>query len=678
MADGGLVYDPAAHGFTRLDAASFVLLAEWRQAGALGAAAKHAETSVLGSATEAHLKDLETFARRNGWLLPETDAEVRAIAASAAKAERRDWRWLMHSYISFRLPLIAPEPWLDRMAPVLNLLFSRAAFVVTGVLGVAAVYLATRQWAELTVAAKGLLSPSALALMGVALLVVKVWHEIGHGHMARRYGCRVPSAGVMMILGAPLFYTDVTDAWRLSDRRHRMAVAGAGVVIESMLAVAALLAWVFLPDGALRSLCFYVATGSIITSLAVNLSPFMRFDGYFLLSDGLRIPNLHAKAFTAMTWLLRRWLLGFSDPRPREIVGLHAGWLALFGVATALYRLGLFLGLALLVYHMTFKVLGFLLFVVEILWFVVRPVWRELMVWRSRRKDIRWRQGLAGVVVAFVLAVLLLAPLSTHVRMKAVIEAGQLARLHAPVSAMVSEVHVAPGAFIRAGQPVITLSSAQLSHQLAQTETRLSLLTARLARSGGDAQERALIQVLISEKASMETQRAGVAAQIDALVLRAPLDGRVMEIDREVQPGSSVSPKLRLALLSSHQGLSARAYAGAEARSRLQLSAQAWFVPEDPSAARVLLKLAAIGAAAAQIVEPAALAEPLGGDVPAVADRSGKPSATAAAFLLSFVGDGAPPVLAQRGSIHVAAASESLAARALRRAASVLIRESGV
>jgi putative peptide zinc metalloprotease protein len=105
-----------------------------------------------------------------------------------------------------------------------------------------------------------------------------------------------PGSRAALILW-PVLYTDVTETWKLASRRQRLAVGLAGVTAELVFAIFATLAWSFLPDGPLRGAAFILATSTWISTLLLNLSPFMRFDGYFVPSDWLEMPNLHGRAF---------------------------------------------------------------------------------------------------------------------------------------------------------------------------------------------------------------------------------------------------------------------------------------------------------------------------------------------------------------------------------------------
>jgi len=153
-------------------------------------------------------------------------------------------------------------------------------------------------------------------LYALTLFFVKMLHELGHAYTARHYGLRVPTMGLAFLIFWPMFYTDNSDAWKLRKRTSRMAIAGAGTLVELGLAVPATFLWSFLPDGPLRSACFLIAATTWISSLLINLNPFLRFDGYYLLSDFLNVPNLQARAFALGKWHLRRFLAGIESPCP--------------------------------------------------------------------------------------------------------------------------------------------------------------------------------------------------------------------------------------------------------------------------------------------------------------------------------------------------------------------------
>nr|WED68047.1 hypothetical protein PJ912_17895 [Pectobacterium colocasium] len=94
----------------------------------------------------------------------------------------------------------------------------------------------------------------------------------------------------------------------------------------------------FLPDGMLRSAAFMLATTTWIMTLAINLSPLMRFDGYFLLSDGLQMPNLQNRGFAIGRWQMREWLFGLGDAPPEHFPRWLQRTLVGYAFAVWIYR----------------------------------------------------------------------------------------------------------------------------------------------------------------------------------------------------------------------------------------------------------------------------------------------------------------------------------------------------
>ena len=82
-----------------------------------------------------------------------------------------------------------------------------------------------------------------------------------------------------------------SETWKLVDRRKQIVIAAAGMASELALAVFATLLWAIVPEGGVKNVLFVLATSTWVMTLAINASPFMRFDGYFVLSDSARFPQ---------------------------------------------------------------------------------------------------------------------------------------------------------------------------------------------------------------------------------------------------------------------------------------------------------------------------------------------------------------------------------------------------
>lgn len=138
---------------------------------------------------------------------------------------------------------------------------------------------------------------SALLAVLAALFVATLLHELAHGMALTGFGGVPRRAGVMLFYLSPAFFVDVTDAWRLRDRRRRAAVALAGPFVHAVLAGAASIAALAAPAAAARVLlAFALAAASIAV---FNLIPFVRFDGYLALVALLDRPHLRRDALAA-------------------------------------------------------------------------------------------------------------------------------------------------------------------------------------------------------------------------------------------------------------------------------------------------------------------------------------------------------------------------------------------
>ncbi|MDR7035668.1 putative peptide zinc metalloprotease protein [Methylobacterium sp. BE186] len=676
-----LVYDPPAHRYFEIDATGLALLQAWRAGLTPAELAERAGRALGRTVAEAEVAAFRAFAEQNGLA-----AHPGGWAAQAAQlaAGRTGWAsWLLHNYLFIRIPLVRPQAFLVRTLPHARRLASRRSLAAIGLAGLLGLMLASRQWDAFTSTFLHFLSVEGLGGYLAALAFVKVLHELGHAYAAVHRGCRVSTMGVAFMVLVPVLYTDTTDAWRLRDRRQRTLIDAAGILVELGVALLATLAWSFLPEGSLRSIAFFLATAGWAMSLAVNLNPLMRFDGYYLACDALGISNLQPRAFALARWRLREWLFDLGDPCPEAWSAGRRRAVLAYGFAVWLYRLVLFTGIAVMVYAMTFKLLGLLLFAVEIGWFVVAPIGREAAFWwRNRtRIDPAGRLRVTGGALALLL-VLLVIPVYGRVEIPAIAEPGRSARLTAAAPGRIEAVEVGAGASVAAGQVLLRLASPRLDHEIAVARTKLALIEFRRDRRAADALDRSASLVLDREFASQRETLAGLERRRGELVIRAAFDGTIAELEPDLQPGRWVGRGAELGTLASNGPRQVRGLVGEDGLRRLRAGAAGTFVPDDLTAPSLPVTLASVSRAASATVEIPYLASHLGGPVSVREEKGVGPVPVEAQYtaILEPPSEGlrlseSPAVV--RGVVTVAGTPESLAGRAVRRIVAVLVRESG-
>jgi putative peptide zinc metalloprotease protein len=201
-------------------------------------------------------------------------------------------------------------------------------------------------WDALRTASTVFVDPAQWVGVLVAWIALKLLHETFHGLASKKYGAPVTEAGVMFCVLAPVAYIDVTSTWRLSSRRERIIVAAAGMYAELFVAALAIVAWANTGEGLLHRMCLVIAATASIGTLLVNLNPLMRFDGYYILSDLLDIPNLSTLGRQYVAFKLRRWLLGLDGPPPAMPVP-HSRTIKLYALGSLAWRVMLYTSLAL-------------------------------------------------------------------------------------------------------------------------------------------------------------------------------------------------------------------------------------------------------------------------------------------------------------------------------------------
>ena len=540
-------------------------------------------------------------------------------AAFARKHAARQTGWLhklLHGYLFFRIPLCRPDAWLASLLPHVDFVFRSAFLKLTGLIFLLGLWGVYRQWHAFEATLVDTFSLDGLIGYGGALIAIKLLHELGHALMAKRCGCRVPAMGVAFLVMWPMAYTDVTESWKLDSHRKRLMIAGAGIATELVVAAWMLLAWVLLPDGHLRGVAFFLATTSIVATLAINASPLMRFDGYFLLCDLLGQPNLHARSFAYARWWLREQLFRLDEPPPEP---LSHGWqqfFIAFAVATWLYRLVVFFGIALLVYHYFFKALGILLFGVEIGYFIIMPIWSELQAWRERWDKIApvVRHRPAFYLMLLGIAILIV-PYDITVNSQGMLKPEHSLSVVAYQPARVDQLPPARGSRVEAGTPLISLSSPELLQKIHKARIKVDALERQYGAAGFSNDTIRQQGVLKEQLEAAREELNGLIAERERLNPVAPFKGMIADVEPDLFVGEWVPKGMELVrLIDDHQWI-VDTYIEESDLRRLDEGNWGWFIPEAAGLPDAWLGIVSIDSDASRILGDAALASTAGGQI---------------------------------------------------------------
>ncbi|MEI7375013.1 HlyD family efflux transporter periplasmic adaptor subunit [Dickeya chrysanthemi] len=626
------------------------------------------------------LEQLLRFLRNHDLIAASDPVQRQGYAIKAAALRVSLWKTLLHQYLFFRIPLWRPDPLLNRCWPWLQrygLLFLRVVLPLILLLGG---FLVSRDWVRYTHSFPHLFSLQGMAAFGIALVFAKFIHELGHAFMAKRAGCRVQTMGVAFIVLFPLFYTDVSDAWKLKDQRARLLISAGGILAELMLACVALLAWALLPDGPVRTAAFMLSSATWITTLVVNLNPLMRFDGYFLLSDFWRVENLQERAYALCRWRLREVLFGYGHPAPQTWSPPMRRKLLIWGYASWVWRFFLFFGIALMVYHFFIKVVGIVLMSVEIGWFIALPIVKEARIWWSMRKNAHPVSLLrSGLIVAAVL-VSLLFPWRGSIRIPAVLEAENVSALYAPIPAQVKALYVADGQQVQAGEKLLELTSSDLDYRINIERRQIAVLQQQRQRGAGRQETASETQVLDRQLAESLARYRGLDAQRQRLSLTAPQAGQVRDMARDMTEGRWLTTDMPLLRVVEQGAGKVQGYLPEDSLRRAKAGMTGAFIADDPAYPRLAVQLKDIAPTGTAWLQQEMLASDRHGPIAVRRDRDHNPQPVQAQYRVRFAvqeGQFSPPQQPLRGSVILEGEKESILGAVWRRIAALGIRESG-
>jgi len=671
------IYDPLRGRYFRIGWMAFQMLSFW-STGSASILQEQVRINTTCILSNTEVREFIRFLFANNLTIQPVESGYQAYLQQY-RASRPAWyKQLLHSYLFFRIPLLRPDRFLRATLPYVQWCFNRRLLYALFGVGLLAFYLISRQWDSFSATFLHFFDWQGAVFYGLALTFSKLLHELGHAYTAVRYGCRVPVIGLAFMMLLPMPYTDVTDAWRLPLRSQRLAIGVAGILVELALAVLATLAWSFLPDGGLRSAAFILATTTWIMTLSINLSPFMRFDGYYILSDAWGIDNLQPRAFALARWHFRRRLLGVTTAKPEQLPSSIEQKMLVYAYATWLYRLVVFTGLALMVYHLFFKLLGLILFAVEIGWFIVKPILHEIRQWQDLGvNQMSYLRKQLIFMCLCLFSLMLFVPWSDSVYLPAVMEAEQHTVLYAPEAAQVENVLVNAGQSVEAGQILIKLQSPKLDEAIHLSEKRLAYMQLRLERAATSSQTSADIRVVMQQWSAEASRLQGLKHQRDQLQIKTPFAGVIVETATDLHPQRWIDSSLPLLTLIVPGKASIEAIADKDAILALALGQTGRFVPENIQANTVPISIEKIGSINLAELSRPYLASVYGGAIAVRKTATAKLTPNSSAFTVKMTTTDTAPYQVQRGTAMIKATPRSFAERLFENAAALLIRESG-
>lgn len=602
------VVDPVQNRYFIVGDEDVALLSMW----SLGSVSKMKEVldQINKDLDLAELKSLYHFLKDN-YLVEIDTKESRQSIFSKYVQNSKDSR--IADFLTYKFPLVRVDSFKDYIFPYFSFLKTKGMILIWFICSVVGVYFALRQIDLFVVSFKGFISFEGLVSYLLSLVFIKFIHEMSHAHTADRYGCQIGRLGVATYFGLPMFYTELDSVARLNSAKKKMRISASGVCAEIYIAGWSTFLWAFLPIGIAKDTFFVLGTTSWIMSVAINLNPFAKFDGYYLLCDFLKIENLHQRSVYTLNWFVDMLLLGFSEKKAELVSFKRLFLMAAFGLGVKLYQIFIIFTVCALLYysvqHFSILILCFSIFYYFVGLGYVKRI-KDLLSdggGMSRARKITYVFGFALFLTVFFL------PLNKTLYIPGVV-LKQSEELVVLENAEVKSLNVKEGMLVSKGQVLFELDSKELEFAMNQVYKKIEVLEKQLDRIAGSEQDRSAVLILTQELDKYLTDLEGLRLRQDKLIVKSKITGRVTGLLTDIAIGHSLAKGQILGLVVS-DALYGHAFIDETQLNRIIMPQIARFYPDNAAWKYTDVSITSFDYSATTHIEPAELTSEYGGEI---------------------------------------------------------------
>lgn len=479
---------------------------------------------------------------RNGLLISNATGQSAPLQIKRNKELKQKSTQLLMSAMSLRFPGVDPERFLSWLYPKVRWFFSKTAFAICLLICTAAVALVLANLEEFyrrLPEFQQFFNLRNIFFMASILIVTKSVHELGHGLMCKHFGGECHEIGFMLLVMTPAMYCNTSDSWLLPNKWHRIAIGAAGMYVEIVMAAICTFIWWNTQPGVIHYMALNVIFLCSVTTLLFNANPLLRYDGYYMLSDYLEIPNMGQKSRTSMLSKLKVWCLGMEPVNSRLLPQRNQVSFAIYSVASFVYRwfimIAIFWFIAQIFEPYGLAAIGHVMIAISMIGMVGIPICKliKFFMYPGRFREVKKVRLATSIALCLLLGwCLFLIPVPHNVRASFVVQPVDAQKVYVTQPGALTKVHFLPGERVKKGDLLAELESVDQEIQLERLRGELAGYESQIAAYRIDAENvddvSRLIEVAIVKRDAVSKQISVVERITKELKLVAQRDGVVI------------------------------------------------------------------------------------------------------------------------------------------------------
>jgi len=473
------------------------------------------------------------------------------------KRVQREVQGYLMNLLFIRIPLLDPDNFLNAWVSAVSWLFTWFGFVLwLGLIGTG-LYFVIDKWQDLYNRADSVLDADNLPFLYLSFVLIKVFHEFGHAFMCKVFGRRTGTGGevhvmgVMFLVFTPMPYVDASSAWAFRSRRQRMLVGAGGMIVELAVAAVAAIVWYYTGEGAAHTIAYNAMFIASVSTILFNANPLLRYDGYYILSDILEIPNLAQRSKQYIYYLVRKYAWSVKQARDPAHTRGEKGWFVFYGIASTIYRVLVCVSILLFVADKLFM-FGLVLAVAAAVAWVLVPLGKFVHYLLTSGELMRVR-GRAIISTATTVAAVVIGvgfvPAPDNFRLEGYVDPVRQEIVHAAADGFVTDVMESNRYVEPDGEPLLRARSPELAAQLDELLAQQRELKAR--RWQAMVKDHAQAQIIAEQIAALDERKARITQQLGSLTVRASFGAEWISPDIDRARGSYIRRGDAVGILAS-------------------------------------------------------------------------------------------------------------------------------